>query len=142
MFDLMPYRRHNRGLLNDFDRFFDSAMMEWPGVRGFTVDVQDCGDHFLLEADLPGATKDDVTLTLDGTLLTIHAEQNAETTEEDTHYIYKERSFGSCSRTFDVSGIKTDEISGKFKDGVLTLTLPKEAPEEDQPTTIDIEFED
>ena len=142
MFDLIPYSRRDRGLVSDFNRFFgDSFLQDFSGVRGFKVDIQDKGDHFLLEADLPGAKKDDIKIKLEGKLLTITAEQNAEKTEERKNYIYKERSFGSCSRSFDISGVKADEIKGKFKDGVLALTLPKR-DEKKEPDSIEIAIED
>ena len=69
------------------------------------------------------------------------AEQNSEKTEERKNYIYKERSYGSCRRSFDVSGVKTDEIKGKFKDGVLELSLPKREAKP-EPESIEIEIED
>ncbi|MFA5584959.1 MAG: Hsp20/alpha crystallin family protein [Saccharofermentanales bacterium] len=142
MFDLIPYSRRERGLVNDFNRFFGNAFLQdFSGVRGFKVDVQDAGDHFLLEADLPGAKKEDIKISLDGQLLTIRAEQNAEKTDEGKNYVYKERSYGSCSRSFDVSGIDTGAIKGKFKDGVLSLTLPKQ-DRKTEPEAIEIQIED
>ncbi len=142
MFDLIPYGRRDRGLVSDFNRFFgNSFLQDFSGVRGFKVDIQDMGDHFLLEADLPGAKKEDIKINLEGKYLTITAEQNSEKTEERKNYIYKERSYGSCRRSFDVSGVKTDEIKGKFKDGVLELNLPKREAKP-EPESIEIEIED
>ena len=142
MIDLIPYTRRDRGLESDFNRFFgNSFLQDFSGVRGFKVDIQDKGDHFLLEADLPGAKREDIKINLEGQYLTITAEQNVEKTEEQKNYIYKERTYGSCCRSFDVSGVKTDEIKGKFKDGVLELTLPKKE-EKKEPETIEIEIED
>ena len=94
-----------------------------------------------MEADLPGVKKEDIKINLDGKYLTITAEQNVEKTEERKNYVYKERSYGSCCRSFDVTGINTDEIKGKFKDGVLSLTLPKQE-KKPGPEPIEIEIED
>ena len=48
MFDLIPYSRRDRGLISDFNRWFgNSFLQDFSGVRGFKVDVQDMGDHFL-----------------------------------------------------------------------------------------------
>jgi len=142
MFDLIPYGRRDRGLVSDINRWFgNSFLQDFSGVRGFKVDVQDMGDHFLLEADLPGVKKEDIKINLDGQYLTISAEQNVEKTEERKNYVYKERSYGSCRRSFDVEGIKTDEIKGKFKDGVLSLTLPKRE-KKPEPEPVEIEIED
>lgn len=142
MFDLIPYGRRDRSLVSDLNRWLASPFLqEFSGIRGFQVDIQDMGDHFLLEADLPGAKKEDIQIKLDGKYLTIKAEQNREKTEEKKNYVYKERSYGSCSRSFDITGIKADEIKGKFTDGVLTLTLPK-IEEKKEPEVIEIEIED
>lgn len=142
MFDLIPYGRRDRGLVSDINRWFgNSFLQDFSGVRGFKVDVQDMGDHFLLEADLPGVKKEDIKINLDGQYLTISAEQNVEKTEERKNFVYKERSYGSCRRSFDVEGIKTGEIKGKFKDGVLSLTLPKQE-KKPEPEPVEIEIED
>lgn len=142
MFDLIPYGRRDRSLTSELNRWLGgSFLQDFQGVRGFKVDVQDKGDHFLLEADLPGVKKEDIKINLEAPYLTIRAEQNTEKTEEKKNYVYKERSFGSISRSFDVSGIKTGDIKGKFKDGVLSLTLPKQE-EQQQPDSIEIEIED
>ncbi len=142
MFDLIPYGRRERGLISDFNRLLGgSFLQDFSGVRGFKIDVQDMGDHFLLEADLPGVKKEDIKINLDGQYLTISAEQNTEKSEERKNYVYKERSYGSCRRSFDVSGINTDDIKGKFKDGVLSLTLPKQE-KKPEPEPIEIEIED
>ena len=57
-------------------------------------------------------------------------EKSAETEEKDdnSQYLRRERSYGSFSRSFDISNIKSEEISGAYHDGVLTLTLPKKSP--------------
>ena len=45
--------------------------------------------------------------------------------DEKNHYLRRERSYGSFTRSFDLDGINSDEISASYKDGILTLTLPK-----------------
>ncbi|MBE6576460.1 MAG: Hsp20/alpha crystallin family protein, partial [Ruminococcaceae bacterium] len=59
--------------------------------------------------------------------LTIHAEHKTENEEKDekNNYLRRERSYGSFTRSFDLDGINSDEISASYKDGILTLTLPK-----------------
>ncbi len=104
-----------------FDSFFDSF-----APAEFGTDITDAGDHFLLEADLPGFSKDNICIDLNGDTLTIKAERNAKKEDTDgTKVIRSERSYGSYTRSFDVSGIDTEGIKGKYEDGVLKLTLPK-----------------
>ncbi|NLZ66091.1 MAG: Hsp20/alpha crystallin family protein [Clostridiaceae bacterium] len=145
MFDLIPYGRRNRNL-NLFDemaRFLDRPFFGTvSGARSFNVDVIDKDDHFLLKADLPGVKKEDIKIELDGKFMMISAEQNVEKSEETENYVYKERSYGSCSRSFDLTGINTDDITGKFRNGVLELTLPKKGEEKKAKQTIEIDFGD
>ena len=103
---------------DDFFRMTDLAE--------FKSDVTDEGDHFLLEADLPGFNKEDIHLSLDGNTLTVSAERhsNVEHKEKDK-VIRVERSYGSYQRQYDISNINADGISAKYDNGVLQLTLPK-----------------
>lgn len=107
---------------NPFDSFFSTQ-----DLAEFKTDVTDQGDSYLLEADLPGFAKEDIQLDLNGDSLTIKAERHSETEEKDkkNKVIRRERSYGSYSRQFDVSGIDTEAIKAKYENGVLKLTLPK-----------------
>lgn len=93
----------------------------------FRTDVTDEGDHFLLEADLPGFEKKDINLDIQGDTLTIHAERHSKVEEKDKKdkVVRMERSYGSYSRSFDITGIDPDKIKAKYDNGVLRLTLPK-----------------
>ena len=95
----------------------------------FKTDIRDTGDAFTLEADLPGFKKEDITLNLNGDALEIKAERHSdyEDTDKQSGYLRCERSYGSYSRSFDVSGIDTSNIGANYKDGVLKITLPKRA---------------
>ena len=136
MFSMMPYRNGNnmmsRGLFEDFANdffkpFFDGGFGMTRSERGMRVDVKDEGDHFTLEADMPGVSKDDLKVEITGGVLTISARYNQEQEkkDEDEKYIYRERRCGGMSRSFNVEGIREDDISAEFRDGVLKLTLPK-----------------
>lgn len=94
---------------------------------GFQTDIQDQGDHYLLEAELPGFQKEDIHIDMDGDYLTISAEHKDEVNDEDKehNYIRRERRYGSFKRSFNVAGIETDAIKAAYKNGVLELTLPK-----------------
>ena len=93
----------------------------------FKTDIIDNGDSYKLEADLPGFDKNDINIEFDDDLMTIKAERNFENEEKDdkTGYVRRERSFGSYSRSFDVSGIDTAKMKAEYKNGVLKLNLPK-----------------
>ena len=124
-------------------RFFGPAFDDFfrpQGLMEFKTDVTDEGDHFLLEADLPGFDKNDIRLELDGDTLTVRAERhsNVEKKEKDK-VVYVERSYGSYCRSYDVSGIDTEAIQAKYNNGVLQLTLPKLASQVPAARTIDIQ---
>ena len=105
-----------------FGSFFDT-----PAFAQFRTDVTDEGDHYLLEADLPGFEKKDITLDIQNDTLIVRAERKSKVEEKDKKdkVIRMERSYGSYTRSFDISGVDADKIKAKYVDGVLRLTLPK-----------------
>ena len=132
MFEMMPFTR-NRGV-DLYNPFRDLEEMERSlfansGANAFKTDIRDAGDAYVLEADLPGMKKDDIHIDIDGERLSISAERSAVREEKDENggYIRCERSYGSFSRSFDISGIRAEDISAAYEDGVLKLTLPKQA---------------
>ena len=136
MFGMIPYRSNRsvapRGFFDDFTNdifkpFYDSFGMTRV-EQAMKVDVRDEGDSYTLEADLPGVSKDNLKVEVSGGMLTISAEYDEKKEEkgEDDKYVYRERRCGSMRRSFNVEGIREDDITAEFKDGVLKLTLPKQ----------------
>ncbi len=131
---LVPYVRRNNSL-SAFDPFRELDELEHAifgdsrstKMAAFSTDIKDNGDHYTLEADLPGVKKEDIKLDLTDNVLTINAERHSEYEEKDKkgNYVRCERSYGSYQRSFDTTGIDTDNIDAEFVDGVLKLTLPK-----------------
>lgn len=125
MFELMPFDRSDLDL---FDRFFNTKEQA-PSLMKLRVDLEDKGDHYELTADLPGFSKEDVEISINDKIMTIHAEKSESSESREKNYICRERRSGSFSRSFDISGIDADAISGSFKDGVLTVLMPKKVDE-------------
>ena len=121
---------------NPFSSFFST-----PSLAEFKTDVTDEGDHYLLEADLPGFEKKDINIDVSGDVLTVRAERHSKAEEKDKKdkLVRIERSYGSYSRQFDVTGINTDKIKAQYDNGVLKLTLPKK--EKDRPESRKLEIE-
>jgi len=117
--------------MEEFERAFFgrpfSSFFNTPALAQFRADVTDEGDHYLLEADLPGFEKKDITLDIQDDTLTISAERRSKVEEKGKKdkVIRMERSYGSYQRSFDISGIDADKIKAKYVDGVLRLKLPK-----------------
>ena len=152
MFNIIPYRSNRnmapRGFFDEFSNDFFRPFFEegFGGMmradRGMKVDVRDEGEKFVLEADMPGVDKDHLTVEVNDGVLTISAnyEQESEQKNDDSRYVYRERRVGSMSRSFNVEGIREEDITAAFKDGVLKLELPKqEAPALPEPRTIEIQ---
>ena len=132
MFELRPYRNNNH--MTTYDPFRDMEALERAffgnrdflgDVGTFKTDIQDKGDHYLLEADLPGMKKEDIAIDIDGDNLTIKAERRNEHEEKDKSYVRCERSYGSYARSFDISGIKAEGI--KATDEEIDAEIQKTA---------------
>jgi len=101
------------------------------------MDLIEEDDHFVLRADLPGMTEDDVTIEVEDRVLTVSGERKAEHTEKKDGYQRVERAFGSFSRSLTLpEGVDGDEITATFDRGVLEVRIPK--PEERKPRKIAI----
>ena len=94
------------------------------------TDVRETEDSYELDVDLPGFKKDEVTLELKDGCLTIQAVKglDKDTSDEKGKYIRQERYAGACSRSFYVGeAVEPEDVSAKFEDGILTVSVPKNA---------------
>ena len=133
MYTMIPFRSHRSlpsqrpsSLFDDrfFRSFFD--MNDWMGNMGFRVDIHEEKDHYLLEAELPGVSQDQIALTADHDTLTIAADMRSERQDEKAYY--SERRVGHVSRSFSLEGIDEAAITADYKNGILSVTLPKKQP--------------
>ena len=135
MYTIVPLHRHSNvsypmnSLFDDrfFRSFFD--MNDMVGAPGFRVDVKEEPESYSLEAELPGVKQEDISLSVDHGVLTISAEVNAQKKEKHENYLYSERRSGHMERRFSLDGIHEDGITAEYKDGILTVNLPKVKPE-------------
>ena len=111
MFDLVPFERTN-SLFDTFDRMLGDSFF------GGT-------DRYVLRADLPGFSKDEISVNAEGNQLTISAERKEDKKEDKKNYIRRERRYGKLSRSYAIHGIDAGKISGAYSNGVLELQLPK-----------------
>ena len=138
MFGLTPFERKGYDIfdaLNDFDKDFldrdffrrnhmpPAHMMK----HEFCTDIQDQGDKYVLEAELPGFNKEDINIDISRDYLTISAkrESSEEKKDESGKYIRRERTMGSFQRSFSIEGIDAESIDAEYNDGVLKVSLPK-----------------
>ena len=130
---------------NLFDEFFDDdfPMIPMRSIRNplygkntknlMKTDVRETDNTYELDVDLPGFKKDEVQLDLKDGYLTISAAKGLDKDQEDKKgkYIRQERYAGACSRSFFVGEeIEPRDVSAKFEDGILRVSLPKQVKKE------------
>jgi HSP20 family protein len=122
-----------------FDNFFRGG--DEPGLLNGNwmpaVDVAEGDNDYVVKIELPGVNKDDVKITLESNILTIRGEKKAEKETKEKNYHRIERSYGSFQRSFTLpTSVKNDKIDAEYKDGILSITLPK--AEEAKPKQIEV----
>lgn len=111
--------------LSVFDEWFDRPFL---ALRTFTprVEVREQPKEFVLRAELPGVSKDEVKITLENRTLTISGEKKFEKREDGENVHIHETAYGEFSRSFNLgTGVDESKIKAEYKDGILTVTLPK-----------------
>lgn len=140
----ISFRKPQREILNRnrgfglFDPFFDD-FFTFPDFgrefkeldRVMKTDVHSNEKNYILEIELPGYNKEDISLELNNGYLKIEAKQNvSENDKNENGYVRRERYFGTCARSFYVGDIDEKDISASLDRGILTVSIPKEKKEE------------
>jgi HSP20 family protein len=101
------------------------------------VDVQETESNFIFTAELPGMSKEDVSITLEDNLLTLSGERTLKEREEGENFHRVERAYGSFSRSFSLpSQVDSSKVEASFKNGLLTVEIAK--AEQAKPRKIEI----
>ena len=141
-----PFRNMNT-LQERINRIFDEtasrtnyddevSKCDWRPI----VDIFDSENAIIINAELPGVTREDITLDVKENILTIKGERRIDEEVRNENYYRKERCFGSFERAFTLpSAVDPGKITANFKDGVLKVEIPK--PEEKKPKQIKINVE-
>jgi HSP20 family protein len=145
MFEMIPWRR-NRGVLarprrDLFDLFFEDLTLPdfWTAEKGWmpAFDVSETDKEIVVKAELPGMNVKDIDIALTDGLLTIKGERKMEKEDKEENYHRIERQFGSFCRSLHLGAkVRADGIEAGYKDGILTVTLPK--VEESKPKKIEV----
>jgi HSP20 family protein len=114
-----------------FRRFLDDGdMIPWAGNWMPAIDVAEKEDSFLVKVELPGMKADDINISVQGNTLSISGEKKEELEEKDKDFYHTERRFGSFRRDVALpAGVDASKIDASFRDGVLTIDLPKSEEE-------------
>ncbi|PTL11767.1 heat-shock protein [Staphylococcus gallinarum] len=132
IFDVNP-----SDLFKDFGKqIFD----QFPNQAQIKSDVTELVDYYLIEAELPGIKKENISLAFDKNILTIEAKQAQLNTDEDSagKIIHQERSYSDLKRQFNFDNVNEQGITAAHDNGILRVTLPKLPAEENKATRIEI----
>ncbi len=134
---LALHREMNR-LFDDVFRSFDPMPLDSSGRRGAWphLEVVETDKEVRVCAELPGLSEKDVEILLDDGLLTIKGEKRVE--QEDEGRRFSERFYGQFMRQLPVGEVEEDQVQASFKDGVLTVTMPKTARSQEKARRIAI----
>lgn len=111
-----------------WSRFFGERSLMEPFGKGWapSLDVSQTKDNIVVKAEIPGMDSKDIDISLSGGVLTLKGEKKQEKEEKDENYYFAERSYGAFSRSIQLpQEVQTDKIKASYKNGVLTINLPK-----------------
>ena len=151
MFGLVPFAKNISNKDDDFNSLFDvfnepffhNALSPFSTAKSFKVDVKDLGSAYELTAELPGIKKENISLSYENSYLTIKVAKKEEKTVDDKEkqsekYLRRERYYGEMQRSFYIDDIDEANVKAAYKDGILTVTLPK-AVKKETATAINID---
>ena len=118
-----------------FDRFFDQTISTSTSTP--RVNLSETDEGYCLEAELPGWSEDDITVTLDDDVLVLEGERTVENEAEDASYRHQEIRSSSFRRSFRIDNVDSENTKARFENGMLVIDMPKEPTS--QPKSIEVE---
>ena len=120
-------------LQDELTRLFDASVEGWTPA----LDVHEDKDSYTIRVELPGMKREEIEVSLQDDALVISGERKTETADEGTEVHRQERYYGKFSRALTLpSAVAADQVKAAYKDGILTVTLPK--AEEAKPKQIEV----
>lgn len=113
----------------------DSAMTAWAPA----VDIYETENELVLKADLPDINEKDLDVRVENNMLTLHGERKFEQKVKEENYLRIERTYGSFTRSFSLPNtVSTEAIKAEYKNGVLTVEMPKRAESKPKQVKINV----
>lgn len=154
----VPVQRYDSPVMRlhqEVDRMFDEVFRgfgmpslfepsrltnEFRGILKPKVDIAETNEQYIISVEVPGVDEKDIHVSLQGDTLTISGEKKQEQEHKDVNVHSIERSYGSFQRVLNMpSDAEADQVKARFKNGVLTLTVPKNPAKRSEGRLIDIE---
>ncbi len=122
-----------------FKAFFGGIPEEKEGFWTPVVDIEEDNDNIIVRAELPGMKKDEIRVSVHGSVLSVSGERKQESETKDKTFHRIERYYGKFIRNISLpSEVEANNVKASYKDGVLSITLPK--PESKKPKKIEVEI--
>ena len=131
---MTPFERTGYDLfhsMRDWENEFFGSDKTAAQLRSCKTDIRDTGDDYIMEAELPGFTKEEIKLDVQDDVLTltaVHKEKTEEEKAKDGTYLRKERSSCSYQQQMYVGDVDTDHMEASYENGILMLKMPKKQP--------------
>ena len=138
---MMVPRRNDFDLIGDL---FDDSFFHKNESKLMKTDIKELDDKYVIDVDLPGYNKEDIKISVENGYLVINASTNEEKNEEEKgKVIKKERYYGQCSRSFYISDdLTVEDIKAYYKNGTLSLEVPKKDEQEKEAEKQYVQIED
>jgi HSP20 family protein len=137
--------RELQSIQQEMNRLFGTFVDPQSGVDGGgrrwvpATDLVEEGDHYVLRADVPGVSEDDVKVELEDNVLTISGERKSEHEQRKNGYYRIERASGRFARSLTLpEGVDAASIKARFENGVLEVSIPKPAERKPHRVAIDV----
>ena len=134
MLNKIQQRNSDTYSMTPFDFFEDFSRNLFNDFKSNLIktDIHETDNEYIVEAELPGISKDNIQVTYEDGVLTISGQQQIDTVDEDKKgkLIRSERSLTSVRRQYLLENVKEDEIKASYSDGILKVTLPKDSNKE------------
>ncbi len=110
-----------------FDDIFGDSFFKKEENKMMRTDIRETDEGYIIDIDLPGYSKENIKIDVTDGYLTINAKMNQESNDDKNgKYVRRERFFGECSRSFYVGeAVEAEDIKAAFKNGILSLEIPK-----------------
>jgi HSP20 family protein len=140
---MIRYKGGLRGLFDEMEELVNTGfdlIGRQVGRSYPSVDIVENGDHFLVLADLPGMTRDEIEIKIENGVMTLSGEKKRYSHKSERGYTHFERSYGKFSRSFNVpDGVDDAAIEAHYREGVLEIVLRKKASQKSHSVDIEVE---